>query len=128
MAQSQPGETQNGMVLAIGEAAHAWHRHRTRSAASDPTTFALPVLPSDVDVPISTPQSRLPAPSCPTPAPSAPNLSGFLGRSIGNGQCVALARAVQPGLGPTVTWTAGASVQGNTALRVGYRDRDLQRQ
>ena len=27
--------------------------------------------------------------------------------------------AVEPSLGPTATWTAGAPVQGNTALRVG---------
>ncbi len=46
-------------------------------------------------------------------------MSGFVGRSVGSGQCVALAHAVQPSLGSTATWTAGAPVQGNAALQPG---------
>jgi hypothetical protein len=106
------------MSLAVGEAAHAWHRHRTRSAASGPV-FTIPALPSGAAV--AAPQLAPTAPACPSPPSTGTsrNLTSFLGRTVGNGQCVALARAVQPSLGSTATWTAGASVQGNTALPVG---------
>ena len=43
----------------------------------------------------------------------------FVGRSTGSGQCVALAKAVQPALGSTAQWRGGEKVQGNTDLQPG---------
>ncbi len=45
--------------------------------------------------------------------------AGFIGRSTGNGQCVALVQAIHPGLGFTNTWQRGPAVQGNTGLQPG---------
>jgi len=50
---------------------------------------------------------------------AASQLGRFVGRSAGSGQCVALAKAVQPAIGPTSTWRGGDAVQGNTALQPG---------
>jgi hypothetical protein len=47
------------------------------------------------------------------------DLSRFVGRSVGSGQCVALVRAANPDLGSTHGWTGGSPVQGNTAIKPG---------
>jgi hypothetical protein len=52
-------------------------------------------------------------------AASAGSYAGFIGRSAGDGQCVALVKAINPGIGVTAGWARGASVQGNTGLRPG---------
>ena len=49
----------------------------------------------------------------------AAELSQYLGRSAGSGQCVALVQSANPGIGPTRTWRCGAPVQGNMELRPG---------
>jgi hypothetical protein len=49
----------------------------------------------------------------------AAGLSGYIGRHVGSGHCVALADAVSPGIGPTANWACGAAVKGNTGLRPG---------
>jgi hypothetical protein len=43
----------------------------------------------------------------------------YIGRSVGSGQCVALAQATNPSIGPTRNWQCGVPVQGNTELRPG---------
>lgn len=58
-------------------------------------------------------------PSTASSAASTAQLGKFVGRSTGSGQCVALARAVQPNLGPTSSWRAGEKVEGNTTLQPG---------
>lgn len=111
------------MITAVQEEEHAGHRRRTRSAASGPT-FTPPALPGVCDLqPLSMPTTaNFVAPSAtqaaPSPTPSL-DLTGFLGHSVGSGQCVALVRAARPALGPTSTWEAGGPVQGNTALQPG---------
>ncbi|GAC1342954.1 MAG: hypothetical protein NVSMB18_17900 [Acetobacteraceae bacterium] len=55
------------------------------------------------------------APSCAAPV----DLSKYLGRSTGTGQCVALVQSAQPSLGRTRTWSCGDKVQGNTTLAPG---------
>ncbi len=46
-------------------------------------------------------------------------LDSYVGRSAGSGQCVALVRAANPGLGPTAHWVRGAAVKGNHAIPPG---------
>ena len=46
-------------------------------------------------------------------------LQSYVGRSAGSGQCVALVRAANPGLGPTAHWVRGAVVKGNHAIPPG---------
>jgi hypothetical protein len=106
------------MIPAV-EDAPPGHRQRTRSAASD-TLFSVPALPGLADLlPLNPVPSSSPV-CTPTAAPApALDLTGFLGRAVGSGQCVALVRAAQPELGPSATWTAGAAVQGNTAIQPG---------
>lgn len=106
------------MIGAVQADERAWHRQRSRSAASGPI-FALPGLPDMGGVaPPVTGSLACPAPSV-APASPHPEVAGVLGRSVGNGQCVALARAMQPEIGPTAGWSEGAAVQGNTALTPG---------
>lgn len=108
------------MITAVQEEERDGHRQRTRSAGSSPI-FSLPMLPGLFGLPpTSMPSGALcPAPSgAPSAAPSL-DLTGFLGRSVGSGQCVALVRAALPALGPSSTWAAGGPVQGNTALQPG---------
>lgn len=108
------------MVAAVQMDDRAWHRQRTRSAASGPV-FTLPSLPGLAEAAplLPTAPACVPSPSGSAAAAPSLDLSAFLGRSIGSGQCVALARAVQPALGPAATWTAGAAVQGNNSLQPG---------
>ena len=54
-----------------------------------------------------------------TNAVAAAQLGRFVGRSTGSGQCVALAKAVQPSVGHTSNWRGGEKVQGNTDLQPG---------
>ena len=49
----------------------------------------------------------------------AADYAQYIGRSVGSGQCVALAQATNPSIGPTRNWQCGVSVQGNTELRPG---------
>ncbi len=59
---------------------------------------------------------------CPgTPAQAGPigTYAGFIGQTTGDGQCVALVKAIHPGLGFTTTWQRGPAVQGNMALQPG---------
>lgn len=108
------------MITAVEEARLA-RRHRPQSAGSG-AQFSVPALP---DVPTMLPlATSFASPSagaaCPQVAPApSPQLSEFLGRSVGSGQCVALVRAALPSLGPSSTWTEGAAVQGNTSLAPG---------
>lgn len=105
------------MITAVQEE-QVGHRQRTRSAASGPV-FTLPALPGVFDLqPLSMPTASCVAPSGPSPTPSL-DLTGFLGHSVGSGQCVALVRAAHPALGPSSTWEPGGPVQGNTALQPG---------
>ncbi|HYZ62753.1 MAG TPA: BPSL0067 family protein [Acetobacteraceae bacterium] len=107
---------------------------QTRSRSrQDGTTFTVPVLP---DGAIATQASASPAAvgSAPSAAPAAAkgvgsgaagsaavpaSMQRFVGRSIGTGQCVALAKAVQPSLGATCNWKCGEKVQGNTTIEPG---------
>ena len=113
------------MISAVQEQER--QRQRGRSAASGPA-FSVPVMPELSGIPsVSFPT----APSCVAePAPvstssfSAPSsssseLGGFVGRSVGTGQCVALVQAANPALGPTRGWSGGDLVQGNTNLKPG---------
>ena len=81
------------------------------------------MLPWTKDDGPAAPATPRPLPRCSpglgAAAPSCPNLSRFLGRSTGSGQCVALAQAVQPGIGPTRSGACGEKVQGNTSLQPG---------
>lgn len=49
----------------------------------------------------------------------ATDYAQYIGHSAGSGQCVALVQAANPSIGLTRTWTCGAAVRGNTALRPG---------
>lgn len=49
----------------------------------------------------------------------AADFAQYLGRSTGSGQCVALVRAANPGIGPTRNWKCGPPVRGNADLRPG---------
>lgn len=105
------------MITAVQE--HERQRQRTRSAASGPA-FTVPSMPGLDVIPYAS------APSCaaPTPPPAqasalSNDLSSYIGRSVGSGQCVALVKAANPTLGPASLWTSGAAVQGNTALTPG---------
>jgi hypothetical protein len=110
------------MVGAVQQAARAADRRRKPSAPIGPP-FIMPVLPmgkGDAPAgPAVTQAVASVAPSAPAAAPSCPNLSRFVGRSTGSGQCVALAQAVQPRIGPTRGWKCGDRVQGNTSLQPG---------
>src|SRR4051794_33767357 len=111
------------MIGAVQEPAHASRRQRKQAAAPIGPPFIVPLLPAaKADVP----GARSVAQAAPSPrpvagaaAPSCPNLKGFIGRSAGSGQCVALAQAVQPGIGPTRGWRCGEQVQANTSLQPG---------
>ncbi len=112
------------MISAVDEA-RLQHRSRTRSAASG-TQFSVPALSGIGDMLPLSPLPSAPAfMNCPPPAtstsPASPSadLTGYVGRSVGSGQCVALVRAAQPALGPSSTWSAGAPVQGNATLQPG---------
>ena len=104
------------MITAVQEQER--QRQRTRSAASGPA-FSVPMLPELGDLhPIALPS----APVCTAnsaPPPATTELSDFIGKSVGTGQCVALVKAADPSLGPTATWVPGVVVQGNTALAPG---------
>lgn len=108
------------MISAVQEQER--QRQKSRSAAAGPA-FSVPMMPELGDI---TSVSLPSAPACVAQpaspaAPSAANvdLSSYLGRSVGTGQCVALVKAANPSLGPASGWAAGASVQGNTALAPG---------
>lgn len=107
------------MITAVQEQER--QRQRNKSAVSGPP-FEVQMMPALGDMQYVALPS---APSCTVDtAPSAPSssstdLTGFLGRSVGTGQCVALVQAANPALGHTAGWTGGAAVQGNTALRPG---------
>ena len=108
------------MITAVQEQER--QRQRTRSAASGPA-FSVPMMPELGDMqPVSLPS----APSCVAESPysagpTAPStdLTSFIGKSVGTGQCVALVKAANPSLGPASGWTGGAAVQGNTSLTPG---------
>ena len=104
------------MITAVQEQER--QRQRTRSAASGPA-FSVPMMPELGAMPtVSFPS----APSCSlpsAPAASTTDLSSYIGRSVGTGQCVALVKAANPSLGPASTWMGGAAVQGNTTLAPG---------
>ncbi len=108
------------MITAVQEQER--QRQRTRSAASGPM-FSVPMLAGLGDLqPVGLPS----APSCDfggataaAPSASSLDLTGFLGRSVGSGQCVALVRAANPSLGPSSGWTPGASIQGNAGIAPG---------
>ncbi len=104
------------MITAVQEQER--QRQRTRSAASGPA-FSVPMMPELGDAP---PVSLPSAPACTADsAPVAPatELSSFIGKSVGTGQCVALVKAANPSLGPASTWVGGAAVQGNVTLSPG---------
>ncbi len=113
------------MITAVEEA-RLLHKQRTKSAASGPE-FSVPAMSGIADllplnpVPTTAPAGLVcpPAATLSAPQPTSPDLTGYIGRSVGSGQCVALVRAAQPSLGPSSTWSAGAPVQGNTALQPG---------
>ena len=107
------------MITAVEEAQLA-QRRRIRAGSSG-TVFSVPALPGIADFMMAMPTSQtscIPAPSSPPPASSL-DLTGFLGKSVGSGQCVALVRAAHPDLGPSSTWKAGSPVEGNYALQPG---------
>ncbi len=102
-------------------------RERSRSAVSGPEfnvpEFSVPAMSGigDMLAMAPLPSANVCAPVAVMAAPPAPpaaslDLTDLLGRSVGSGQCVALVRAAQPAVGPTATWQAGASIQGNAAL------------
>lgn len=108
------------MITAVQEQER--QRQRARSAASGPA-FSMPMMP---ELGAMQAFSMPAAPSCfaeATPAASpnvsAPDLSSYIGRSVGTGQCVALVKAANPSLGPASGWIGGASVQGNKSLAPG---------
>ena len=106
------------MITAVEEA-RLQHRQRTKSAVSGPE-FSLPAMTGIADLlPLSPALSAAACVPSPAAPPASADLTGLVGRSVGSGQCVALVRAAQPSLGPSSTWTAGAAVQGNTALPPG---------
>lgn len=113
------------MITAADEA-RLLHKQRTKSAASGPE-FSVPAMSGIADLlplnPVTSMSTAGPvcAPAVQSSPPSSPSpdLTGYIGRSVGSGQCVALVRAAQPALGPASTWTAGAPVQGNFALQPG---------
>lgn len=131
------------MVAAVQNEDRAWHRQRARSSASGPP-FSVPLLPVQpgstwlgpaamvgiapqiVMVPGvgAAPPGAAPVGVAPLGAGAGPglglsDLSQFLGRRVGSGQCVALVQAVQPEVGPTRNWTCGEWVQGNARLQPG---------
>ena len=67
------------------------------------------------------PASLIMSPCVSTPGQAAPAgaYGNFIGRTAGNGQCVALVRAINPGLGFTASWVRGEPVRGNTDLQPG---------
>jgi hypothetical protein len=121
------------MVRAVQHGAHTQEESRTKRKSSGPV-FTLPALPCADTAPAATAVGVI-APatatatttvpgkfgqaSVPAPGVSAGELTRFVGRSTGSGQCVALAKAVQPNLGSTSHWRGGETVQGNTSLQPG---------
>ena len=109
------------MVGAVQDAARVAHRQRKQAVSISPP-FIVPFLPAiKPDVP-AVPTPAAPAAAAPvasSAAPSCPNLGHFIGRSTGSGQCVALAQAVQPGIGLTRNWRCGEKVQGNASIQPG---------
>ncbi len=109
------------MITAVEEH-RLQQRGRNRSGAAGPE-FSVPSMSAVADMlsmtPLPTAPSCLPFAEAPATATPSIDFSSYLGRSVGTGQCVALVRAAQPGLGPSSTWNAGAPIQGNTALSAG---------
>ena len=110
------------MITAVEEH-RLQNRQRGGSAASGPQ-FSVPSFAPMLDMLSAAPVPTGPVCAVGTPPPAAApspglDLSGYLGRSVGSGQCVALVRAAEPNLGPSAGWSAGASVQGNVSLRPG---------
>ena len=108
------------MITAVQEQER--QRQRARSAAFGPA-FSVPMMPelSDMQA-VSLPSAgSCFADSASTTAPtsSRADLSSYIGRSVGTGQCVALVKAANPSLGPASGWIGGAAVQGNTTLAPG---------
>ena len=107
------------MITAVQEQER--QRQRTRSAASGPA-FSVPMMPEFGDMQMSFPSASscmADSTSAASPASASTDLSSYIGRSVGTGQCVALVKAANPSLGPASSWTGGASVQGNTTLAPG---------
>ena len=125
------------MIAAVHHSGRAHDVDRKRSASSGPV-FSVPCLPvggftlagmapaasftvsSETDGAAASFGGKGVATAATVPSGLAPSdLQHWVGRSAGSGQCVALAQAVQPGVGPTRTWACGDKVQGNTSLQPG---------
>ena len=108
------------MISAVQEA-QAEQRRRVRAPGA--AVFSIPILSGMADlmpvIPSFQPRQACPAVKLDAEPKTSAELGQFLGRSVGNGQCVALVRAADPAIGATSSWVAGAAVQGNTALRPG---------
>src|SRR4051794_31784081 len=109
------------MVGAVQQGAHMHEGSRSKRKSGGPV-FTLPALTctdaTATAVGVSAPATGAVVPgkfgqtSAPAPGISTGELTKFVGRSTGSGQCVALAKAVQPALGSTAHWRGGEKVQG----------------
>ena len=104
------------MISAVQEQER--QRQRNKSAAASPP-FDIPMMPSLGDTPFAMPSLPACVAESPPPSPPSTDLTGFLGRAVGTGQCVALVQAANPAIGHTSGWSGGAAVQGNTSLKPG---------
>lgn len=117
------------MVRAVQQGNHTQDGSRVRRKSTGPV-FTVPTLPC-TNVTSATPavattaqvatavSGKFGQASAPATGVNTGQLAHFLGKSTGSGQCVALAKAVQPNLGPTSNWRGGEKVQGNTSLSPG---------